>query len=283
MLLNAVWIGSLTVIIYLNSIKAGVKNGDELFAINLTIFKIHDTVLMNLAFGVIFTGLLFSLFTKWGFFQFHWVTVKWLSLLMLFVLITFFMAPAINGMAAISDVERLLALNNPIYQHYEKSSTLFSLTQLATLAIVVVISVFKPWGQRKKPFQVKRKVVLIVGGLAGILTLFSGVGQYWQLQSLRNLPIEQIELHRVPDGTYTGEADYGFNYQVEVTIKNKAIHNIAIKNNRASGYAKLAEGVVQKVQKSQSLNVDAVTGATTTGKCLLKAVENAIKKGLMSS
>jgi uncharacterized protein with FMN-binding domain len=53
-----------------------------------------------------------------------------------------------------------------------------------------------------------------------------------------------------------------------------------LKNREESEYAKKAEGVVEKVLKSQSLKVDAVTGATTTSKALLKAIESALTKGL---
>ncbi|MFQ5825654.1 MAG: FMN-binding protein [bacterium] len=280
LLLNSIWIGGLVAILLANSLKEGISNGDHLYAMNRTIFKIHDTVLINTAFGVITTGFLFSLFTKWGFFKFHWVTIKWLSIAILFLLITFYMGPSINGIAAISDVERSQALTNPLYLQYERESTIFTWIQLVILSFVIVTSVFKPWGQRKRQFNVNRKTVLTIGGILGLLLISMAFVQYIQLQTYRKMPIENIDLSLVPSGTYKGEARYGFNYVVEVIIENQKIKHIEIVENRKSIYAKLAEGVTRKVIKAQSPNVDAVTGATTTSKCLMKAIEDAIERGL---
>lgn len=235
--------------------------------------------MMNAGFGVIVTGLLFSLFTKWGFFDFYWVTVKWVSLLLLFFVITFYLAPVINGMAAISDVERIEALANPAYQQYKNESTIFAVSLLMILGAVIVISVFKPWGQCKKPFNVGRRTVLITGSVLGLLVIASVFLQFMQLQRYRNIPVKNIDLATLADGVYTGEARYGFNYIVEVAIKNQQIDHIKIVENYHSTYARLAEGIVKKVIGAQSPNVDAVTGATTTSKCLMKAIENAITKG----
>ncbi|MFQ5772137.1 MAG: FMN-binding protein [bacterium] len=100
-----------------------------------------------------------------------------------------------------------------------------------------------------------------------------------QLQNYWKLPVKDITLAEVVDGIYTGEAKYGFNYVVEVAIKDHKIDYIRITKNRNSFYAELAEGLIKKVMHAQNLNVGAVTGATTTSKCLLKAIENAIEKG----
>jgi uncharacterized protein with FMN-binding domain len=93
------------------------------------------------------------------------------------------------------------------------------------------------------------------------------------------MPIKDIDLAGISDGTYIGEANYGFNYVVEVAIKDHNIDRINIVENYSSVYAKLAEGVIKKVMGAQSPNVDAVTGATTTSKCLMKAIEKAIENG----
>jgi uncharacterized protein with FMN-binding domain len=65
-----------------------------------------------------------------------------------------------------------------------------------------------------------------------------------------------------------------------VSIKGHSIDNITILKNRDSIYAKEAETVIDRVLYSQSLNVDAVSGATTTSKALLKAVEGALSKAV---
>ncbi len=143
-LLNSIWLGGIAIILLLNLSKIGVQNGDELYAINNSIFNLLDVVVINVAFGVIVTGLLFSLFTKWSFFDFYWVTIKWICLVALFVLIMFFLTPAINGMVAVSDVSRSEALTNPAYLHYQSSASLYSGLLLGLLMVLVALSVFKP-------------------------------------------------------------------------------------------------------------------------------------------
>ncbi len=59
-------------------------------------------------------------------------------------------------------------------------------------------------------------------------------------------------------------------------VQNHRIEAIKFMKNRQSFYAKLAEGISDKILFAQTLNVDAVTGATTTSKCLQKAIENAL-------
>jgi uncharacterized protein with FMN-binding domain len=46
--------------------------------------------------------------------------------------------------------------------------------------------------------------------------------------------------------------------------------------NRKTKYSKRAEGVIPRIIERQTPNVDAVSGATTTSKALMKAVENSL-------
>jgi len=277
-LLNSILVGGFAAILFLNLIKQGATTGDNIYTLNLAAFKIHDQLITNAAFGVIITGLLFSLFTKWGFFDFYWVTVKWVGLAILFFLIISYMGPAVNGMAAISDVEGGQALTNQEYLKYEKDVNILMILILLILICIIIISVFKPWGKRKKSFQLKRKVVLSIGIVSAVMVIMSAVFQFRQLQSYRTMPVKDFNLNEIDDGTYSGEAEYDYNYQIEITVKAHHVDQIRIINNRESHYAKLAELIVNKVIERQTPNVTAVTGATTTSKCLLKAIENALEK-----
>ncbi len=115
-----------------------------------------------------------------------------------------------------------------------------------------------------------------MSGFVGALILGSATAQYFQLRSYRNLPVGDVDLASIDDGSYIGEADFGFMYAVDVLIKDHRIEQVNIRQNRDSYYAKLAEGVLRKVVLDQSPNVDTVTGATTTSKALQKAIENAL-------
>jgi uncharacterized protein with FMN-binding domain len=279
-LFNGVWMGGLAAIVFLNTTKGSVFSGDQLSAVNQILFRIHDVVVMNIGFGVIVTGLLFSLFTRWGFFDFYWVIVKWIGLIVVFLLITFFLAPVINGMAALSDVQGQQALNDPQYLAYEQQTTLVSTLLLALLTVITGVSVFKPWGPRKKPFNANRKAVLATGISLGVLVIGGTILQSMQLEVYRRVTIHDIDLALIEEGRYIGEVDFGVKYAVEVNVKNHKIKSMNILSDRSGFYTRLAEGVIGKVLKAQTPNVVAVTGATTSSKGLMKAIEHALQQRL---
>ncbi len=98
---------------------------------------------------------------------------------------------------------------------------------------------------------------------------------------IQEMAITDVDLSRVADGLYSGEFTYGkFAYQVEVIVKDHKIESIKPFKNRDTKYAKMAEGVLARIVERQSLKVDAVTGATTTSKAFMKAVENALNKDI---
>jgi len=91
--------------------------------------------------------------------------------------------------------------------------------------------------------------------------------------------LEGIEIQQVSDGEYEGKCDAGIVYaKVLVRVRNNAVTEIEILEHR-KGLGGPAEVIVDDVIKAQSLKVDAVTGATASSKTILKAIENALKKG----
>ena len=133
----------------------------------------------------------------------------------------------------------------------------------------------------------KTFVLLVVAALAiiviGIAVFMATAYPMLKEQAeVRKMPIHEVDLAKVKDGIYRGDFTYGnFTYEVEVAVQDHEIKHIDFFKNRSEGeHAKKAEGVVEKVLKAQSLKVDVVTGATTTSKALLKAIENALTNGL---
>ena len=123
-------------------------------------------------------------------------------------------------------------------------------------------------------------LVIIVIGIAVFMA--TAYPMLKEQADVRKMPIHEVELAKVKNGTYRGNFAYGnFTYEVEVVVKDHQMQDISIlKNRRESEHAKKAEDVVAKVLKAQSLKVDAVTGATTTSKAILKAIESALATGL---
>jgi uncharacterized protein with FMN-binding domain len=99
-----------------------------------------------------------------------------------------------------------------------------------------------------------------------------------EIVRVRSMPIASVDLSTARDGTYRGSYSYGsFTCVVQTTVKSHRIETITVIKNRSTLYARKAEGVIPRVLEAQSPDVDAVTGATTTSKALLKAIENSLR------
>ncbi len=88
------------------------------------------------------------------------------------------------------------------------------------------------------------------------------------------------------DGVYEGEAN-GFRpgLTVSVTVKGNKITSIEITNHNEVNsryYQKAMDAVPQEIIESQSLEVDAISGATFTSTGIVNAVNDALSKAVIS-
>ncbi len=142
------WIGAGISMVLLGFAKQQITNGDELYAVNAAIKLIDDFIVIPSAMGTLLTGLLFSLFTNWGFTKFYWVIFKWLMTIAQILFGTFFLGPWVNGATSIADIQRVEALKNASYLYFSQMNQYFGFLQVALLVVVVFVSVLKPWGKR---------------------------------------------------------------------------------------------------------------------------------------
>jgi uncharacterized protein with FMN-binding domain len=276
-LLLSIWMGTLFAILFLLLSKHSRFAQLQIDVIDKSVFLLFDSIVMNVAIAVTISGLIFSMFTNWGFFKFDWIITKWIVLVILTILIIFFSSPVVNGMTALSDVYKSQVKDHNDYQFFERQVLLYTIIQLFLLTFVVFISALKPWGQRKFKININRKIVVSIGIISGLLLGTSAISQYLQLSYYRNLPIYEVRLDSLSDGYYLGKYDYYFEYEVGVSIENQAIRDVKILNNRNNHYARLAEGIKYKIIREQKIDINAISGATTTSKIFLKAIELALK------
>jgi len=144
------WIGAGLSMILLGFAKQQTTNGDELYAINAAIKLIDDFIVIPAAMGTLLTGLLFSLFTNWGFTKFYWVIFKWFMTIGQILFGTFFLGPWVNGATVISDTMRVQAFQDATYLFYSQMNQYFGILQVSLLVVVVFISTLKPWGRRER-------------------------------------------------------------------------------------------------------------------------------------
>ena len=142
------WIGTGISMLVLTMVKGYMPNGDELYAVNACVKLLDDFIIIPAALGSLITGLLFSLFTNWGFFKFNWVIFKWIATVAQILFGTFWLGPWTNGATAIANAERAQSLTNAQYLYFREMSNYFGSIQVLLLIAVVFISVLKPWGKR---------------------------------------------------------------------------------------------------------------------------------------
>lgn len=95
----------------------------------------------------------------------------------------------------------------------------------------------------------------------------------------RTLDIGQVDLNAVGDGTYIGVCQNKLKLLftvVKVEVNSHEIRGIEILEHKES-YLTQAEMIANDVLSKQSLEADAISGATLTSDTVLKAIENALK------
>jgi len=115
-------------------------------------------------------------------------------------------------------------------------------------------------------------VILVVGG-AFAAKYFSDLSSY--RQAVEEITIGEVNLATIPDGIYTGSSEAVWvGATVEVTVKDHRITDIKLDHRHGQGEA--AEVITDHVIEAQSLQVDTISGVTSSSKVILKAIENAL-------
>ncbi|MFI3618941.1 FMN-binding protein [Enterococcus avium] len=93
---------------------------------------------------------------------------------------------------------------------------------------------------------------------------------------LREVKINEVPISQVADGDYVGEAQIKpVSAKVNVQVENRKITDIEIKDHM-TGLGKNGEKIMDQIINKQSLDVDAISGATQSSVTITKAVENAL-------
>lgn len=100
--------------------------------------------------GALVTGVLLSVLTQWGLFKFYWIIAKEGLTLLSIVLGPIGMYYWSLKAVTLTSVEGLNALHNPAFTVNSGMLWTGITLQIISIAAMFAISVFKPWGQRKK-------------------------------------------------------------------------------------------------------------------------------------
>jgi len=226
------------------------------------------------------TGLAFSLFSDFGFVRFRWVILKWVLSAGLVALVYLWFGPSVNSCASISDAGMQTGSMAAEYTASSKAALVGAVLIAILLVFLLAISILRPFGSRRVRRNLDRKPVALAVLIVALLGASFGVMTSIRYHSLRSMRISMPDIVTLEDGSYAGSATDGyFMYKVKVSVVAHRIISVESLANRTSSYARLAEGVYPRVVRSQTVDVDAVTGATTTCRVLLEAIRSALVSG----
>lgn len=109
------------------------------------------------------------------------------------------------------------------------------------------------------------------------ITLFIGFVIVAFVLRPQKLEIRTVDLDTASDGEYVGVCQNKILFAVvKVKIQDHKITDVEVIEHKAS-YMEQARQIAERVCDEQSLNVDAISGATLTSDTVKKAIENALE------
>ena len=142
-----VWVGCATVLSVMG-MRIESQNGAELYGILSALDFIDLYILVPGAMGILFSGIVYSIWTNWGWFKHRWIIVKWLICILGIVFGTFWLGPWLSEMVSIAKAQGADALTDPVYAGNHKKFLIFGTFQAVTIIFAAAISTLKPWKKR---------------------------------------------------------------------------------------------------------------------------------------
>ncbi|MFA4045727.1 hypothetical protein HPS54_10765 [Prevotella sp. PCHR] len=107
-------------------------------------------ILVPGAVGCLVTGIVYGIFTNWGFFKHKWLVLKWVLTIFMILFGTFYMGPLVKENVIIGKAVMEGGGDTALYWHNVSANAVAGLLQLILLTVVTVVSVYKPWKRSDK-------------------------------------------------------------------------------------------------------------------------------------
>ncbi|MGE4319170.1 MAG: hypothetical protein AB7E96_09755 [Deferribacterales bacterium] len=145
------WVAGAFTLTIMYFLKSDITDGDVLYGVNLSMHFIDNMLVIIVgAVGCLVTGLVYSVFTGFGFFKHRWIIFKWIVTVSCILFGTFYLGVWETNMTEISGRLRDGAFTDPAYLYNQKMQFIYGAVQLLILIITVFVSVFKPWKKKTR-------------------------------------------------------------------------------------------------------------------------------------
>lgn len=141
----AVWTASVLMLLLVPALR-NASTSDEGLRMLIRIYHFIDlSVLTPAAVVTLLTGLVYSLFTGWGFARHGWILFKWIVTVLIVAWGTFQLGPSVTRLLAWSAEGHPAMAQQPVYLQVMHLGTVAALLNLVLLVLAFVVSVYKPW------------------------------------------------------------------------------------------------------------------------------------------
>lgn len=122
----------------------------------------------------------------------------------------------------------------------------------------------------------KKKILLL--GLLGFVIAVGVAGWHiMQVVSYRVVEIPRVEIAGVADGDYHGSVRAGlYTFSVAANVKGGRLTAVGLEDFPADPMSDKARDMPRRILEAQSLQVEAVTGATCSSNAILMALAKAL-------
>ena len=125
-----------------------------------------------------------------------------------------------------------------------------------------------------------KKALKVIFGIFLVIVVIAAAGLIYITRGLdagAKVEVGAVDPSAMSDGTYEGAYSAGrWSNKIAVTIKDGKITDIKLVKDVVFSQPGMSDKLFGRVIDAQNTTVDAVSGATVTGKAYLKSIENAL-------
>ena len=148
-LFAAIMFGVMVAFLILGITAANTTNVDVLQACYNSMHILAKTSVRASTIGTLVTGILLAVLTKWGLFKFYWIIAKELLVIAIGLGVFGMHSWTLQAITLVSQ-DGAAVLENPSFIVNNEQLFVGIVLQIISLVALYLLSVFKPWGLRKK-------------------------------------------------------------------------------------------------------------------------------------
>lgn len=109
---------------------------------------VDDFLIIPGGIGLLLTGIVYGVWSKWGFFKHNWITVKWSITLFMTILGAFALGTWVNNnVYAVEEINDYITHQEPFTRNVNRT-IFWGSVQVVGLCASILISILKPWKKK---------------------------------------------------------------------------------------------------------------------------------------